>query len=79
MLSVEQAATILNLSAETVHPLLASGDLATSVSGASLVDSDSVEAFRVAERKRIGQVLQEMVTDAEDMGLYDVEPLPFKR
>lgn len=79
MLSHQQAATILNMSVETVHRLLASGDLATSVYGGSLVDSVSVEAFRVAERKRVGQVMQAMVTDAEDMGLYDVEPLPFKR
>jgi hypothetical protein len=39
----------------------------------------SVEAFRTAERERVGRILQEMVTEAEDMGLYDIEPLPFRR
>ena len=28
---------------------------------------------------RVGKILQEMVTEVEDLGLYDIEPLPFGR
>ena len=69
----------LNVSVETVRRLLAFGEIAACASDADLVDSLSVKAFRSAERERVGKILQEMVTDAEDMGLYDTEPLPFRR
>ena len=35
--------------------------------------------FPQPERERIGKILQEMVTEAEEVGLYDIEPLPFRR
>lgn len=79
MLYHEEAARILNVSVQTVRRLRASGEIAACASDADLVDSRSVEAFHSAERKRVGKILQEMVTEAEDMGLYDIEPLPFER
>ena len=57
----------------------ARGDTTACASDADLVDSLSVEAFHSAERARVGKILQEMVTEAEDMGLYDIEPLTFRR
>jgi hypothetical protein len=79
MLSLEEAARTLNVSVQTVRRLLASGEIAACASDADLVDCASVETFRTAERKRVGKILREMVTEAEDMDLYDIEPLPFER
>ncbi len=67
------------MSGESVRRLLASGEITACASDDDIVDSLSVEAFRSAERERVGKILQEMVTAAEDMGLYDIEPLPFRR
>jgi hypothetical protein len=79
MLSHEEAARTLNMSVESVRRLLASGEITSCASDADLVDGLSVEVFRSSERERVGKILQEMVTEAEDMGLYDIEPLPFRR
>ena len=59
--------------------LLTSGEITACASDDDLIDSLSVETFRSAERERVGKILQTMVTEAEDMGLYDIEPLPFRR
>ena len=79
MMSHEETARTLNMSLESVRRLLISGEIRACASDDDLVDSLSVEAFRNAERKRVGKILQEMVTEAEEMGLYDIEPLPFRR
>ena len=79
MLSHEEAARTLNMNVESVRRLLTSGEITACPSDHDLVDSRSVEVFRSAERERIGKILQEMVTEAEDMGLYDIGPLPFRR
>ena len=67
------------MNVETIRRLLTSGEITACANDNDLVDSGSVEAFRTAERERVGRILQEMVTEAEDMGLYDIEPLPFRR
>ena len=67
------------MSVDSVRRLLTSGEITACASDANLVDSLSVEAFHSAERARVGKILQEMVTEAEDMGLYDIEPLTFRR
>ena len=67
------------MSVESVRRLLASGEITACATGDDLIDSHSVETFRSAERERVGKILQEMVREAEDMGLYDIEPLPFRR
>ncbi len=79
MLSHEEAARTLNMSVESVRRLLASGEITACASDADLVDSLNVVAFHSTERARVGKIHQEMVTEAEDMGLYDIEPLPFRR
>jgi hypothetical protein len=79
MMSHEQAARALNVSVEAVRRLLVSGEIRASLDDDDLLDSASVETFHAAERERVGLILQEMVRDAEDMGLYDIEPLPFRR
>ena len=78
MLRHEEAATTLNMNVESVRRLLTTGEITACASDADLIDSLSVEAFRSAERERVGKILQEMVTDAEDMGLYDIVPLAFR-
>ncbi len=78
MLSQEEAATTLNMNVESVRRLLTTGEITACASDADLIDSLSVEAFRSAERERVGKILQEMVTEAEDMGFYDIEPRPFR-
>jgi hypothetical protein len=79
MLSYGQAARALNMSVTSVLAPLASGELAACAEDVTLIDSISVEAFRDAERTRMGAILQEMAVDAEDLGLYDLEPLQFRR
>ncbi len=79
MLSHEQAARTLNMSVESVRRLLTSREIRSCARDADLVDSLSLETFRSSEREQVGRILQEMVTEAEDMGLYDIEPLPFRR
>ena len=79
MLSHDEAAMTLNISVESVRRLLTTGEITVCASDDDLVDSLSVEVFRSAERERFGKILQEMVREAEDMGLYDIEPLPFRR
>jgi hypothetical protein len=79
MLSHEEAARTLNMNVEAIRRLLTSGEITACANDNDLVDSGSVEAFRTAERERVGRILQEMVTEAEDMGLYVIEPLPFRR
>ena len=79
MLSHEETARTLNMSVESVRRLRTSGEITASVGDDDFVDGPSVEAFRSAERERVGKILQEMVTEAEDMGLYDIDPLPFLR
>lgn len=79
MLSHEAAARTLNMSVESVRRLLTSGEIMACASDDDLVDSLSVETFRTAERERVGKILQEMVREAEDMGLYDIDPLLFRR
>ncbi len=64
---------------ELVRALLAAGEIAVCAGEEEFIDSDGVESFWNTERDRIGKVLQEMVREAEDMGLYDIEPLPFRR
>ena len=78
-MSLEEAARTLNMSVESVRRLRTSGEITASAGDDDLVDGPSVEAFRSAERERVGKILQEMVTEAEDMGLYDIDPLPFLR
>jgi hypothetical protein len=77
MQSHEEAARTLNISVASLRRLLATGEITACAGDADLVDS--VEAFRGQERERVGKILQELVTEAEDMGLYDIEPLPFRR
>jgi hypothetical protein len=79
MMSYEQAARALNVNVDAVRRLLASGEITASPDNSDLLDRASVESFHAAERERVGLILQEMVREAEDMGLYDIEPLPFRR
>ena len=79
MLSHEEAARTLNMSVESVRRLLTSGEITACASDDDLVDGLSVEKFRIAEHERVGEILQEMVREAEDTGLYDIEPLPSRR
>ena len=67
------------MSVESVRRLLTSGEITACGSDDDLIESLSVEAFHSAESERVGKILQELVTEAEDMGLYDIEPLPFRR
>jgi hypothetical protein len=76
-MSHEEAAKTLKMSVESVRCLLDSGEINACASDAGLVDSRSVEAFGIAERERVGKILQEMVTEAEDIGLYDIDPFRF--
>lgn len=79
MLSHEAAARTLNIGVESLRALLASGEITVCADDDDLIDSVSVETFRCAERERIGKILQEMTREAEDMSLYDIEPIPFRR
>jgi excisionase family DNA binding protein len=78
--STQQAARILNVSRPTAVRLFDTGEIASHKIGshrrARLKD---VVEYRDAEAARRRAALDEMVRDAEDMGLYDVEPLPFRR
>ena len=67
------------MSVESVRRLLTTGEITACGSDADLIDSLSVEAFSSCEHERVGKILQEMVSEAEDMGLYDIEPLRFQR
>ena len=67
------------MSVESVRRLLASGEITACATGDDLIDVHSLETFHSAERERVGKILQKMVREAEDMGLYDIEPLPFRR
>ena len=78
--STQQAARILNVSRPTAVRLFDTGEIISHKVGshrrAKLKD---VVEYRDAEAQRRRAALDEMVRDAEDSGLYDVEPLPFRR
>ncbi len=78
--STQQAARILNVSRPTAVRLFDAGEIASHKVGshrrAKLKD---VLTYRDAEATRRRAVLDQMVRDAENMGLHDVEPLPFRR
>ena len=78
--STQQAARILNVSRPTAVRLFDTGEITSHKIGshrrAKLKD---VLTYRDTEAAGRRAVLDEMVRDAEDMGLYDVEPLPFRR
>ena len=78
--STQQAARILNVSRPTAVRLFDAAEIPSNKVGshrrAKLKD---VLTYRDTEAARRRAVLDEMVRDAEDMGLYDVEPLPFRR
>ena len=78
--STQQTARILNVSRPTAVRLFDTGEITSHKVGshrrAKLKD---VVEYRDAEAQRRRAALDEMVRDAEDSGLYDVEPLPFRR
>ncbi len=78
--STQQAARILNVSRPTAVRLFDTGEITSHKVGshrrAKLKD---VLSYRDTEAARRRAVLDQMVRDAEDMGLYDIEPLPFRR
>ncbi len=78
--STQQAARILNVSRPTAVRLFDTGEITSHKVGshrrAKLKD---VLEYRDAEAACRRAVLDEMVRDAEDIGLYDIEPLPFRR
>ena len=77
--TTQQAARILNVSRPTAARLFDLGEITSHKVGshrrAKLKD---VVAFRDAEATSRRKVLDEMVREAEEMGLYDIEPLPFR-
>lgn len=78
--STQQAARMLNVSRPTAVRLFDTGEITSHKVGshrrARLKD---VLEYRDAEAARRRAVLDEMVRDAEDMGVNDVEPVPFRR
>jgi excisionase family DNA binding protein len=78
--STQQAAQILNVSRPTVVRLFDTGEIASYKVGshrrAKLKD---VIEYLHAEEVRRRAALDEMVRDAEDAGLYDLDPVPFRR
>ena len=78
MMSHERETIARKMSVETIRRLVTLGEITACLKDHDPVDSDLVETFRTAERGRVGKILQEIVTEAEDMGLYDIEPLPFR-
>jgi excisionase family DNA binding protein len=78
--STQQAARILNVSRPTAARLFDTGEIHSHKVGshrrAKLKD---VIEYRDAEAVRRRAALDEMVRDAEEAGLYDIEPLPFRR
>ena len=78
--STQRAARILNVSRPTAVRLFDTGEITSHRVGshrrARLID---VLAYRDAEAARRRAVLDEIVRDAEEMGLYDIEPVPFRR
>ena len=78
--STQQAARILNVSRPTAVRLFDTSEITSHKVGshrrAKLKD---VLEYRDTEASRRRAALDEMVRDAEDMGLSDIEPPPFRR
>ena len=79
-ISTQQAAKILNVSRPTAVRLFDTGDIVSHKVGSHRrAKLNHVLAYRDQESARRGAALTEMVREAEETGLYDLEPTPFRR
>ena len=79
-ISTQQAAKILNVSRPTAARLFDTGDIVSHKVGSHRrAKLNNVLAYRDHEATRRRVALDEMVREAEAMGLYDLEPAPFRR